>query len=121
MSRFAVQRSAMAYFRFEVPLASPLEKELERLQQELHDSKDLTNDLKRRLRDWYENVLHYWNFRIDTTICPKCKTRLDTQYAKGSHDDLETWTLRMTTRGPSLIYTCLPCGIEVDASLTHLS
>lgn len=121
MSHFAVHRTVMPNFRVEIPLASPLEKELELLQDELRDSEDLTDDLKRRLRAWYEKVLRYWNFRVDTTICPICKTRLDTRHVKGSDEDLETWELRMTTKGPSLVYTCLSCGVEVDATITHLS
>ena len=102
----------MRAYRVEIPLSGPLHDEAEVLLQESQSRDTGSDDLKQRLRDWFDRVLRYWNFQ---------PTRLDTLYPKGSREDCALWELEMNGKGPTIIYTCLSCRERVPMPIGVLT
>ncbi|NGZ04172.1 MAG: hypothetical protein CV090_14115 [Nitrospira sp. WS238] len=111
----------MRAHRVEIPLSGPLHDEAEVLLQESQSRDTGRDDLKQRMRDWFDRVLRYWNFQPKPVLCPTCQTRLDTLYPKGSREDCDLWELEMNGKGPTIIYTCLSCRERVPMPIGVLT
>lgn len=111
----------MRAYRVEIPLSGPLHDEAEVLLLESQSGDTGRDDLKRRMRDWFDRVLRYWNFQPTPVLCPRCQTRLDTLYPKGSREDCDLWVLEMNGKGPAIIYTCLSCRERVPMPIGVLT